>query len=47
MREEKPEVRNTLIETKQLEPQTEEKLKAALEEFRHRWDASHAKAEAK
>ena len=43
LREEKSEVRNALLEKKELTPEIEEGLKAALAEFRDRWAATAAK----
>ena len=45
MREEKSEVRNAIIDSKELSGETEEALKSALEEFKQRWAAAHAKEE--
>ena len=45
MREEKSEVRNAIIDSKELSAETEEALKDALEEFKNRWAAAHAKEE--
>jgi len=45
LREEKSEVRNAIIDSKELSADTETALKAALAEFVRRWDAAHAKAE--
>ncbi len=43
MREEKHEVRDAIVQSGELKADTEEKLKAALEEFRTRWAANNAK----
>jgi F-type H+-transporting ATPase subunit alpha len=47
MAEEKSEVRNAIIETKDLSSSTEEGLKAALEEFKLRWKSESEKTTAK
>jgi hypothetical protein len=43
MRQEKSEIRDALTKTGVLDEATEASLKAALEEFVKRWNASHAK----
>jgi F-type H+-transporting ATPase subunit alpha len=45
MREEKSEVRNALVQTKELSADTETALKSALDEFRKRYAATSAKKE--
>jgi F-type H+-transporting ATPase subunit alpha len=42
MRDEKNEVRDAIVKTKELSADTEAALKAALEEFRTRWTATHS-----
>jgi F-type H+/Na+-transporting ATPase subunit alpha len=42
MRDEKPEVRNAIAQSGQLDDATEKQLKAALEEFAVRWKKAHA-----
>jgi F-type H+-transporting ATPase subunit alpha len=44
MTDEKSEVRNAIVESRELSEQTEQKLRAALEEFKARWAATHKPA---